>query len=44
MNKTIIPHKCLSCNCSLWYSDDNRNYVYDNKKDRYLCAECNNKE
>ena len=42
MNKTIIPHKCRSCNCVLWFSDDSKNYVYKSKKSNYwyLCDDC----
>ena len=42
MTKTIIPHKCKTCNGSLWFTDTKRNYTYYQKKGEYwyLCEGC----
>lgn len=40
MNKTEIPHKCNRCSAILWFSDKNKNYVYDDKTVSYRCIGC----
>ena len=46
MIKTIIPHKCKTCNGELWFTDTNRNYTYYQKKGEYwyMCGVCNDYE
>lgn len=40
MNKTILPHKCNRCSGILWFNENNRNYIYDDKTGSYRCKGC----